>query len=95
MRSAPILTAVRFNPARALDVQTGLLGYVSCVVDDLFELDGIALRETLQGDHRLSFPVRVDSTGRRHTVLRPLNAAAWKSMERQVFDALREQGVLP
>jgi hypothetical protein len=93
-RSSPSISAVRFSPARALDVQTGLLGYVSCSIDDLFELDGIALRRTALGELRLSFPMRTDSTGRRHPLLRPLHAAAWRTMQAQVFTALRNQGVM-
>ena len=94
MRSSPTVTHVRFTPSRPLDAHAGLLGFVTCTVEDLFEIDGVALRRTTRGELRLSFPARTDSSGRRHTILRPLHAAAWRSMERQVFWALQSQGVL-
>jgi len=95
VRLAPVVTSVRFTAAPRLDQQAGLLGSVACELDDMLGLDGIALRRTVRGELRLSFPERVDSTGRRHLLLRPLRAAAWRSMEQQVFDALRRQGMLP
>ncbi len=93
--SLPRVTRLKFTPARELDAQAGLLGFVACTIDDLFELDCITLRRTIRGELRLSFPERIDSTGRRHSLLRPLHAAAWRSTKSQVFDALKRQGALP
>lgn len=49
----------------------GLLGYVSCRVDDLL-LDGLALRRTRGGRLTVAFPCRRDRRGRMHPLVRPV-----------------------
>lgn len=95
MHSPIIVTRVRYKPAREIDRQVGLLGFVACQIDDTFELDGVTLRRKQDGELCLSFPERSDRAGRRHPVLRPLHAETWRLLEDQVFDALRARGVLP
>lgn len=89
------ISQVRFRPARATDVQTGMLGHVSCVLNRGLILDGIALRITQQGLPRLSFPERRDRHGVAHPVVRPFGCGTRELIEQQVFDELRKQGHLP
>ena len=86
-----LVTEVRLS--RALDQSRGLVGWLSFVLNENLRLDGIALRRTREGDLRLSFPERRDSDGRRHPVVRPLDAEARDEIEAQVFQALEAQEV--
>ena len=82
------ITNVIFLAARPDEVSTGLLGWVSLVVNDTLRLDGLALRRTLDGHLALSFPARRDASGRQHTCVRPLDDRARREIEAQVFAAL-------
>ena len=53
-----IVTEVRFNRASDHDAATGLLGWVSLVLNGRLQLDGVAVRQTQDGGLRLSFPER-------------------------------------
>jgi DNA-binding cell septation regulator SpoVG len=89
--SAVQLTDVRFIQATSAEAATGLLGYVSCTLNGVLRLDGLALRRTLSGALALSFPVRIDRAGRRHAYIRPLTNEARTTIEAQVFAALALQ----
>ena len=69
--------------------ERGLIGFVSAVVNDALELDGLTLRRTL-GDGRLtlSFPARRDRSGQQRAYFRPVGDAVRREIERQVFQAL-------
>ena len=70
----------------------GLLGWVAVTIDDALRLDGIALRRTVTGQLRLSFPQRRDQAGGSHPYIRPLSDAARRALEAQVFAALGLEG---
>lgn len=82
------VTDVRCVAGSAEDAASGLLGWVSCTLNGVIRLEGIALRRTRDGRHALSFPARRDGTGQDHPYIRPLGDAARREIERQVFAAL-------
>ena len=88
MRSDIKISNVRFTPSIGLEAALGLRGWVSCVLNGRLKLDGIAVRRTRSGRLTLSFPSRKDRYGIEHFVVRPLDDAARKVMERQIFQAL-------
>ncbi len=79
---------VRFVSGSPIDVQGGLIGWVSCVLNGTIHLDGISLRRTLNGRLTLSFPGRCDRAGRRHYYVRPLDDRSRRDIEHQVLKAL-------
>ena len=86
--TARMISGVGFSKATDDDAKRGLLGYVTCTFADLLLLDGATLRITETGEHRLSFPCRTDSQGRRHPYFRPLDDRARRLIEKAVFAAL-------
>jgi len=85
---------VRFVAAPREEVKRGLLGWVSLVLNDAVQLDGLTLRRTLEGRLTLSFPARRDAAGCQHAFVRPLDNASRCEIEAQVFRALGYQGVI-
>ncbi len=82
---------VHFTAAAAgveVSTQSGLVGYVSLVVNDVLVLDGITMRRSPEGRPYLSYPQRTDRVGARHPYIRPLGEAARVELERQVLAAL-------
>ena len=69
------------------DRATGLCGWISLQYGDLV-LDGIALRETLEGRLRLAFPAKTDACGRKYPYIRPVDARARAAIEDAVLQAL-------
>ena len=69
------------------EIRSGLLGYLSVTYGNLV-LDGITLRRTAAGRFALSFPVRVDRAGKRHSYIRPVDDAARKAVEAQLLGQL-------
>ena len=88
MISVKVISGVGFTRATDDDMKRGLLGYVTCTFADLLLLDGLTLRLTATGEHRLSFPARTDGQGRRHPYFRPLDDRARTIIENAVFAAL-------
>ena len=87
---------VRLIPASTDEPQRGLLGFVAFSLNDRVRLDGATLRRTSSGKLRISFPKRRDQHGREHPLLRPLDDAARRELERQVLTALGlTQGTIP
>ena len=68
-------------------VRSGLLGWISVELHNVI-LDGITLRRTTDGRFALSFPARTDREGRRHSVIRPVDDLARKSIEREILGQL-------
>ena len=83
-----LISGVGFTPASADEVRRGLLGHVVCTFADLLLLDGITLRVTESGEHRLSFPERTDKQGRRHPYFRPQGERARRIIEKAILDML-------
>ena len=79
---------VVFSAAPEDAVKEGLIGFVSFRLNDRLQLDGIALRRTLDGRRVLSFPARRDSAGNQRFYVRPLDDAARRQIEDQVLAAL-------
>jgi hypothetical protein len=86
--SVRVISGVGFTPATDDDAKRGLLGYVTCTFADLLLLDGLTLRVTAAGEHRLSFPARTDNQGKRHPYFRPFDDRARTIIENAVFAAL-------
>ena len=89
--SGPAISDVRFTHGTPADVATGLLGWISCCVDDRLVIDGIAVRRTLDGRAVLSFPARRDRRGADHPYIRPVDGPARHDIERAIFKALAQQ----
>lgn len=87
-----LISGVGFTPGSADDVRHGLLGFVTCTFADLLLLDGITLRLTEAGEHRLSFPARTDKQGRRHPYFRPQDDRARQIIEKAILDRLGIEG---
>ena len=85
----PRVSEIRFHRAADQDVGTGLLAYVSFLLDGRIRLDGVTVRRTRDGDLTLVFPERRDSAGRRHPLVRPLDNETRRAIEQQVFAALQ------
>ena len=85
--SALRVSDVKFTAGTPMQADDGLLGFVSCVYGAL-HLDGLSLRRTLDGRMALSFPARVDSAGRQHPYIRPLDDSARREIESEVFKHL-------
>jgi len=83
------VTEVLFTSARQEECRTGLLGYLAVVINDELKIDGLTLRRTKSGRLSVSFPGRTDAHGDWHFHIRPLNDAARRELERQVFAALK------
>ncbi len=82
------ITEVHFVNASNADVERGLLGWTSCVINDALRIDGITVRRTLSGDITVSFPARTDGWGQKHSILRPLNDRVRRELEHQILRAL-------
>ncbi len=82
------VSEVRFTPSTRRDRDSGLLGFVSCVLNDAIKLDGITLRRTRDGKLTLSYPSRRDRRDVEHFIIAPLGDAVRLAVERQVFEAL-------
>ena len=82
------VTQVKFTASSARDQATGLLGWLRLELDATLVVDGITLRRTLDGRHALSFPTRIDGTGRDRPYVRPIDDATRRDLEQQVFERL-------
>lgn len=77
----PYVTDVRLYRAADADRASGLLGHVSCVVNDLRIC--VTLRRTRSGRHSISLPRR-----RGHLLVSPLTPEATRAMELQILAQL-------
>jgi DNA-binding cell septation regulator SpoVG len=82
------ITNVRFTAASSEDLETGLLGWASCTLNDTLRLDGLTLRRTADQRLTLSFPARLDARGRQHFFVRPIDNISRREIEAQIFRAL-------
>ena len=83
---------VRFAAALAVDVESGLLGWIECTVNGMLRLEGITLRRGTGGALALSFPARRDRADRERYYIRPLDDVARREIEHQIFRALGHEG---
>ena len=89
------LSDVRFTAGSPRDRASGLVGFISLVLNDTLVLDGLVLRRTRSGRHALSYPERVDRRGDAHPIVRPRSDAARRELEALVFEALGIREVQP
>lgn len=82
------LSDVTFTPATDDNPEHGLLGFVECTFNDQLRIDGITMRHTSDGRLAISFPSRIDRHGVRHHLVRPINDAARRNIQRQILAAL-------
>ena len=82
------VTDVRRLPGSGSDAQTGLLGYVQFVICGVVRVDGVTLRRTRGGRLALSYPVKKYGPGAQYPLIKPVDEAVRREVERQVFAAL-------
>ena len=95
MTEHPEVQNVRFTPARPKDQALGLLGWVSCTIDTLVRLDGLAVRRTLDGRIVISFPARRTPSGERYHYVRPFDEDVRRVLEDQILAAIPHVQELP
>lgn len=83
-----VIDRVRFTPALSGGVDSGLLGWVSFVIDECLLIDGVAVRRTRRGDLALSFPTRRTRDGVEHAVVRPIGQEARDAITAAVLAAI-------
>jgi len=83
------VSRLRFVRASSTDQDRGLIGWISCVYADSLVLAGIAVRRMRDDRISLSFPTRTDATGRRHSLVRPIDDDARQEIEAAVFKLLK------
>ena len=74
--------------ASVKDQKSGLVGYVRCRVNNMFEVDGMTLRRKEDGEYTLSFPRKSGYSSDPHFFFRPLNKDVEETFLRQVLVAL-------
>ncbi len=82
------VSEVRFVAASPAEQETGLIGWVSLLLDDSLRIDGVGLRRTLAGDLTISFPARKDRRGKLHPMIRPLSDGVRLDLQHRIFSAL-------
>jgi hypothetical protein len=88
------ISGVRFCRGSPAEIEHGLEGYISCVLNGAIGIDGLTLRRTQAGSLSISFPSRCDSRGRRHHSVWPKDRRAHYEIEQQILADLRRQCVL-
>ena len=78
------ITVIEAPPA---DRAHGLIGYVSCIMNDAIHIDGVALRKTREGEYSVSFPKKPGRSGDQHFYFKPINEAMRQEFLRQVLAA--------
>jgi len=79
------ITVIEAPPA---DRARGLIGYVSCIMNDVIHIDGVTLRKTREGEYAVSFPKKSGRSGDQHFYFKPINEAMRQEFLRQVLAAL-------
>ncbi len=82
------VTFIGIVRASEAEASKGLIGWLTVAINNALLIDGITLRRTKRGALTLSYPERRDRLGERHSVVRPLNDEARRSIETQVFKQL-------
>jgi DNA-binding cell septation regulator SpoVG len=83
-----VIRDLRFTPAPRRLQRRGLVGWLSFGISPEWVVDGVTLRQTRDGRIVLSYPRRRDRRGRSHPLLRPVDDAARRELERAVLDEL-------
>jgi hypothetical protein len=85
------ISEIKFTRAAPHEIEAGLLGYVSCVIQDRIYLSGITLRRRSDGRLILSFPSKRDRRGFEHPFSRPVDHIARREIERAIFNAIAQE----
>ena len=94
MRDPITIRSIRFTPAPPGLLGTGLIGWVALRYGGL-DLDGIAVRQTLEGRYVISFPEDRRRPGPGRLPVRPAGNDVRAEIEADVFAELRQMGVIP
>jgi hypothetical protein len=86
-----IVSATRYTPASDQMARTGMLGWVSFLLDGQVRISGVGVRRTRSGRLALSFPCRDDGAGLRWTYVAPIDDRTRIELERQVLEQLGER----
>ena len=92
MSPVPHITDVDFKAAPSEITEKGLVGWISCTVDETFRLSGITLRTTEDEKLTLSYPARKTKDGGQHFFFRPVDDRARRAIEHQILGAMRHEG---
>lgn len=87
MKPSVTILDIRLIAASDTDRAHGLMFFASFTLGPL-RIDGVTVRKTRDGRHALSFPVRHDRLGRQRPIVRPIDDAARRAIEVQVFAVL-------
>ena len=79
---------IRFTSSTGSEVERGMLGYVSFLLDGRIYLDGVTVHRTRDGELTLSFPAKLGRRGREWPYVRPIDNETRRAIEAQVFAAL-------
>jgi hypothetical protein len=82
------VSEIRFHAATPVDMEGGLRGWTSFVLNGAVRIDGVAVRRSAKNRLFLSFPMRRASGRRKHFYVRPLDDQARREIEGQVLGAL-------
>ena len=89
MTAIPTIRVRSWARGSDAEVRTGLLGFVSLFAGDLI-VDGVTVRKTAKGRLVLGFPQRRDRNGRDHAIVRPVDKAARRAIERAILGPLEQ-----
>ncbi len=92
MRESIRVTDIAFTPATTTCRDTGVLGWISCTLNDAVRLDGLTLRRSSDGVVYVAYPARLDHRGYRWPYVRPIVESARVEIERQILDAIERGG---
>ncbi len=88
MSTTSEVSSITFVLSNSDQRKTGLLGFVSFVINSCMRIDGVAVRRTRKGHLTLSFPSRRDANGKQHPYIRPTSTTARIEIERAIFAAI-------
>ncbi len=87
----PEVTLATFHPSTRHDASHGVLGYVTCTLNNTLKLDNITLRCTTDEELNLAPQERRDVSGCQHPHFQSLNAAASRNLEQAILVAIKPE----
>lgn len=90
MTATPSLTirVLQIVAGTPSEMKSGLLAWLSVEIDGTLIVAGITLRRTVDGRHAISFPLRRDPRGNRHTLIAPVDSDARRRIESAILQQL-------
>jgi DNA-binding cell septation regulator SpoVG len=87
MSGAPTIevTEARFSAAPGRDRATGLMGWLSIVINNSIKIDGLTLRRNRDGRLYVGFPRR---RGSEHYLVHPISDHARREVQHQILEAI-------